>query len=63
MSEAKSQHKRYAESGKVEGVGEFKAKRFKEGGFVKHGDAVHTAHGAPMGFGKLPKNKKGHGGC
>lgn len=58
MSDAKPQHKRLAETGSVEGVGDFKAKRYRDGGFVKHGDAVHTARGAPLGFGKLPKNKK-----
>lgn len=50
----KSQHKTYAETGKVQGNDSSSSKPsprfYAEGGFVRHGNHAHTTHGAPLGY-------------
>jgi len=57
----KSQHKIYAESGKLQDIPVAKpsTRFYSEGGFVKHGDFVHTTHGAPLGYSKKVGKCKG----
>lgn len=58
MAGAKSQHKVYAEEGRVPGIGTVKTQKtreFKDGGFVSTNDEAHKRCGAPMHYGKTVK--------